>query len=178
MPSGATGFQPSEREIEPTAVCRWIASILPHEERLAAQRRLGTVAVMLHVVLAGPEQLHRSAHGLGHDHGLNQLVVHRPSAEAAAKEQVVDIHLLRRHTRRLRGELQGHVRVLGPEPDLDLVLRHPGRAVQGLHGGMGKMGDLVVRLDELGAGGCGGASAARASPSLRAICKGPSSAAR
>src|SRR3954466_4192511 len=95
------------------------------------------VHVVLDVLLARPNYLHRTAHPLCDLHRAQRAVVLESAPEPAAEEPVMDAHLLgleagEPHHRGLRPAWH-----LGPQPYFALFLRHMHRAVHWLHGGMG-----------------------------------------
>ena len=114
----------------------------------------GPVAAAADVVLARPDELHRlpSADGLGDAGRFARHVGHRgrAAAEAAAGQEGVQLDLLRRqaHHERDRALIDG--RNLRAGPDLAPIARELHDAVEGLHGGVGEVGELVDRVEGLG----------------------------
>ena len=112
------------------------------------------VAPAFHVVLAGPLHLHRHAgperarrRDRFHD---NVAVIGRAAAEAAASLHDVHADLVRRDAGNLRRDGLVEPGHLVPAPDLDRpVFVHPRHRVERLERGLGEIGELVARLDDL-----------------------------
>ena len=83
------------------------------------------VHVVLDVLLAGPDDLHRPVDLLGDLHRLRDEVHLEPAAEAAAEEVVVHHDLLQRQAGDLRGDGLRPADDLRADPDVAAVLaRH------------------------------------------------------
>ena len=107
----------------------------------------GTVVVVLRVVLACPDHLHRRRrHRLRDAYAeINVVEVERqPAAEAAAEQLVVDRHLLVLEAERLGRGRTGVQRVLHAGPHVAVGAVHSGGARNRLHAGMGEERHLVV----------------------------------
>ena len=149
MPLSTLPAQGAQDRADRRARLKGLRGAVRCERRLESDRRLRPIAVVAHVLLASPDELDWPAHGLCHRDRLDQLVVHRPPAEASAQEAVVNLDVPGRHAGRPGGELEGGVGVLRSHPHLDPVTLDMGGAVQRLHRGVGQMGHLVGRLDAL-----------------------------
>ena len=131
------------------------------------------VAAAAHVVFPRPLQLHRRppADRLRRLHHLddNVRIRNRAPAEAAARLHHVHPHLLRRHTRDLRGDRLIGVRELVAAPHLDPVSGSSGDGIERLEGRVRQIGKGVGGLDH--AGGAAepafGITAARCHPLTR-----------
>ncbi len=109
--------------------------VQPRRQPVEAGR---TVEVVLDVVLAGPQQLHRRADRLGDPRRLDHEVVHQPPAEAAAAAGEVDGDVLGLDPQGLGHQLAAVLGVLGRGPDLDLAILEAGRAVLRLQRARGR----------------------------------------
>ena len=90
-------------------------------------------------------------HRLGDDVGIGD----RPAAEAAAGHHHVQLDLLRRHPRDAGRDRLVEVGHLVAAPDLEQSILQPRHRVERLHRGVGEVGELEARLDDLGRTGQG-----------------------
>ena len=113
------------------------------------------VEAVLHVLFAGPDQLHRPADRLGYGCRLEREVELEAPAEAAAKERGVNDDRVGRQLVDLRQSAGERPLALGRRPDL----HPPGRDVRGrvhrLHGGVRQKRQGVFGLDHFGGAGQG-----------------------
>src|SRR5262249_13667501 len=113
------------------------------------------VIAAAHVVLAGPDRLHRRAGRLGDLHRLGDVVgaAGEATAEPAAEERRVQRHLLDVEAEELRRDLLVARLPLRAGPDLALPGVDLRRRVERLHAGVREVRHLVARLDALGGAG-------------------------
>ena len=105
----------------------------------------GAVEVVLHVLFAGPQRLHRrAARSLGNGGGLGHVVHLQPPAKAAAQQQLVHGHLVFVDAQGLGGRHARQARHLGGCPHAGRAVLELHGAVDGLHGGVGQVGRAVV----------------------------------
>src|SRR4030095_15656974 len=83
---------------------------------------VGPVHVVLDVLFAGPDHLHRTVHLLCDLDRANDAVGIEPAAEAAANQMVVDHTLLDRQAGGFRGSGLGTRQRLAADPDFATVL--------------------------------------------------------
>ena len=105
------------------------------------------VDVVLDVLLAGPDHLHRALDLLGDLHRLGDAVDLQPAAEAAAEQVIVDLDLVQRQAGDLRCRRLRAGQDLRAHPDVAAIRAHVHRAVHRLHGGVGQQRELVDRLE-------------------------------
>ena len=113
---------------------------------------------MLHVFLAGPDQLDRVGHLHGHAHGiLDEIAAEHggPPSEAAAHLQGVENDIIQLQARCLRRQGSGPQGVLNAGPQLQLAVVAVGGATHGLHGGMGQKRRAILRFQDFAGGGQG-----------------------
>jgi len=82
---------------------------------------LRPVSVVADIFFPRPDQLDRLARRLRHGDRLDQLVIDRAPAEAAAEEAIVDEDALGRQAAGLGGEAERRLGILRSEPDIDPV---------------------------------------------------------
>ena len=159
-PSTACGFHPvfdlvdagrtQNRADRDAGVERRRHAVRP-ERGLHAYGGLRPIAVLRHVLLARPHQLHRLADLFGDQDRLPHLVVDRAASEAAAEEAVVDVDLLGLEAGGGGRLTDSAHRRLRADPDVEFVGLQVHRGVERLHGGMREMRRFVGRLDDLAA---------------------------
>ncbi len=109
---------------------------------------LGAVEVVLDVIFARPDHLHRAACRPGGDrHRLPDKVRLQPSPEAASDERDFDVYLVAAHACRAGCDQLGQRGDLRGCPKLHSILGHLRRAVDRLHRGMRKIRRTVFGLD-------------------------------
>ena len=109
----------------------------------------GPVEVMLEIVLAGPDRLHRRADFLRDLGRLHRVVCVEPPAEAASQKRHVDGDRPRRQTGRRHHVAQDPSRDLCRRPDLAAILGDVRGGVLRLHGGVRLERQFVDSLDPL-----------------------------
>src|SRR2546427_373869 len=103
--------------------------------------------VMLHIFLAGPDDLHRPLDLFRDAHGLGDVVVFEAPTEHAAQQMVVHHDLVERQTGDLGGPRLRAPHDLPAGPHLAAVRPHVHRAVDRLHRHMGEERRPVHRLE-------------------------------
>ncbi len=114
----------------------------------------GAIEVVLNVVLACPQQLHRNPGLPGNPRRLDHVVVSEASAKAPAATYDVDRNVFRCDLHRRGDELPPRLRILRRRPDLELAVAVARGAVHGLESGVGEERILVCRLHYRGASEC------------------------
>ena len=108
------------------------------------------VEVVRHILLARPDQLHRTPGNLFRDqHGLARVVLLAAPAETTAEMQLVHLHIGQLHAGRLGRRGKRGVAILRRHPDLHLAVGELRRAVHRLHRGVGEERRGIVRLHHL-----------------------------
>ena len=111
----------------------------------------GAVKVVPQIFFARPNHLHRFALGLqGDSHRLANHVDIEPTSKPTTQIRHVQGDLFQRHPRQFGGQTARHFGRLGRGPDRDLAVFHLCRAIDGLHGGMRKVGRAVDRFERFG----------------------------
>ena len=95
---------------------------------------------MLDVLLAAPDDFHRSIHLLCNLDGEDAAVDIQPSAEAAAEQMIVDLDCILRQAGELSNRGLGQGRRLGADPDVAAILAEMDGAVHRLHRRMARNG--------------------------------------
>jgi hypothetical protein len=104
---------------------------------------------MLDVLLAAPDDFHRSIHLLRNLDGEDAAVDIQPSAEAAAEQMIVDLDRILRQAGELSNHGLGQGRCLGADPDVAAILAEMDGAVHRLHRRMGEERELINGLQPL-----------------------------
>ena len=113
----------------------------------------GAVKVVAHVFLAGPGQLHRlAARGLGHLDGLGNKVHLQTATKATAQQGDVHGHVALADARSFGGRVARRRWNLRRRPNFNLAVFDLGRAVHGLHGGVGQVRCGVAGFNGLRSG--------------------------
>src|SRR3977135_2028476 len=99
--------------------------------------RVLAIKIVLHVVFAGPQQLHGLLHLLSDLPSFCRKVPLIAAAKWSTTERHVDRHLLSWEPRKQSDFLLQSGTNLSGRPDLDAILTHVHRGVHCLHGGMG-----------------------------------------
>src|ERR1700724_3108094 len=98
-----------------------------------AMQNTGAVQVVLHVLLAGPDQFHRFPDSFRDDDNLKHKVRDEPSTKAATEQCAVDLHFLHWNVQRLRDNELGQLLALRRCPHFATLVGDPGSRIHGLH---------------------------------------------
>ena len=133
--------------------CRWRAVRVQCSAKAA--HHVGPVVIVLHVLFARKDELHRRAgNGHGRADGIVQIIklTGKTAPESAAHRQQMIGDVLDRQVRRLRAVDARTEPVLRAGPDLELAVLVKRRRVHRLHGCVRKIWHLVCGFDHATAG--------------------------
>ena len=125
-----------------------IAGVVEHGAQAPAG--VGAVDVVLHVLLARADELHRPAYRLRGLDRLQHVIGDDLAAEAAAEKRHIELHVVDRAADRLRDRLLAGGDRLDRSPDLDLAVLVARGGIDRLERRMRDVGQHETPLDHRG----------------------------